>query len=171
MQCKYVSDQEQFNRLDYWMPPQEFEERKKGDCDDFALWTWRQLMAMGCRCRFVVGRAGRYGDGHAWVTLTKDEVDFIVEPFMASLGETFPRLSTVRYEPRVSVAWDGKQIQYYSHEKRLYNPSVREVLPLVWEWMCFWPRNWPNIIYWRLKRLCRLTITNWRSIPKKSKSV
>jgi hypothetical protein len=131
LQCRYVSDQEQFNRLDYWMPPQQFEELKKGDCDDIALWTWRQLMAMGCRFRFVVGRAGRYGDSHAWVTLTKDEVDFIVEPFMAWLGETFPRLSTVRYEPRVSVAWDGKQIQYYSHEKRLYSPSVREVLPLV----------------------------------------
>ena len=163
LDCRYVSDQEQFNRRDYWMPPEEFEQRKKGDCDDFALWTWRQLMAMGCHCRFVIGRAGRYGDGHAWVTLTKGETDFIVEPLMAWLGERFPRLSTVRYEPRVSVEWDGKQIHYYSHEKRLYNPSVREVLPLTWEWICFWPRKWPKIIYTPIKRLSRLAMTYWRS--------
>jgi hypothetical protein len=62
--------------------------------------------------------------GHRVVEARLDErsADVIVEPFMAWLGETFPRLSTVRYEPRVSVAWDGKQIQYYSHEKRFYNP-------------------------------------------------
>jgi Transglutaminase-like superfamily len=93
MQCRYVSDQEQFNKPDYWMPPEEFEQRKKGDCDDFALWTWRQLMAMGHRCRFVVGRAGRYGDGHAWVTLTEHETNFIVEPLSAWLGERFPCLA------------------------------------------------------------------------------
>jgi hypothetical protein len=36
-QCRYVSDQEQFNKIDNWMTPEQFEERKKGDCDDFAL--------------------------------------------------------------------------------------------------------------------------------------
>jgi predicted transglutaminase-like cysteine proteinase len=46
--CKYVSDEEQFDRKDYWMPPEEFEKSKKGDCDDFALWTWRQLLETGC---------------------------------------------------------------------------------------------------------------------------
>lgn len=37
--CKYVSDQKQFKVKDYWMPPDEFEKRKKGDCEDFAFWT------------------------------------------------------------------------------------------------------------------------------------
>ena len=166
MQCRYVSDQEQFNKPDYWMPPEEFEQRKRGDCDDFALWTWRQLMAMGSRCRFVVGRAGRYADGHAWVTLDEHESNFIIEPLMARLGERFPRLSTLRYEPRVSVEWDGRQVHYYSHEHRSYNPSVCELLPLIWEWICFWPRKWPRIIYWRIKRLSRLTTAYWRSTHK-----
>jgi hypothetical protein len=163
LQCKYVSDQEQFNKPDYWMPPQEFEQRKKGDCDDFALWTWRQLMAMGCQCRFVVGRAGRYGDGHASVTLEEKDINFLVEPLMVWLGQTFPSLSTVRYEPRVSVEWDGKQIRYYSHEKRSYNPSVRELLPLFWEWICFWPGRWPKMAYWRSKRWGRLAMNYWKS--------
>src|SRR5436309_871753 len=42
--CRFVSDKEQFGKDDYWMPPEEFEERRKGDCDDFALWAWRQLI-------------------------------------------------------------------------------------------------------------------------------
>src|SRR5438876_928552 len=45
--CRYVSDQEKCGRADYWMPPEEFELRKQGDCDDYALWVWRQLMIMG----------------------------------------------------------------------------------------------------------------------------
>ena len=56
--CKYVSDLEQFNREDYWMPPEEFEKERKGDCDDFALWTWRQMLEMGYEARYVVGRSG-----------------------------------------------------------------------------------------------------------------
>jgi hypothetical protein len=152
LECKYVSDQEQFNQPDYWMPPEEFESRKKGDCDDFALWTWRQLMALGYRCRFVIGSASRYGDGHAWTTLVQDGTTYLVEPMIVRVGEKFPRLSTLRYEPRVSVEWDGKQLHYYSHEKRFYNPSLREVLPLAWEWICFWPAKWPKIICWRIKR-------------------
>jgi hypothetical protein len=27
--CRYVSDQEQFNQADYWMPPEQFEKLKK----------------------------------------------------------------------------------------------------------------------------------------------
>ena len=41
--CRYASDQEQFGVKDHWMPPEEFERARRGDCDDFALWTWRQL--------------------------------------------------------------------------------------------------------------------------------
>jgi predicted transglutaminase-like cysteine proteinase len=37
--CRYVSDRAQFGRDDFWMPPEEFERRRQGDCDDFALWT------------------------------------------------------------------------------------------------------------------------------------
>jgi len=38
--CKYVSDKELFGKDDYRQPPEEFEKRKQGDCEDFALWTW-----------------------------------------------------------------------------------------------------------------------------------
>src|SRR6266478_1137994 len=44
--CRYVSDEEQFGKKEYWMPPQDFERSRKGDCEDFSLmrggnsWTW-----------------------------------------------------------------------------------------------------------------------------------
>ena len=35
--CEYVSDKDLFDKDEYWQPPEEFEQRKKGDCEDFAL--------------------------------------------------------------------------------------------------------------------------------------
>lgn len=136
--CDYVSDREQFHREDYWMPPEEFEERKKGDCDDFALWTWRQMLYLGYKARFVVGRAGKYGEGHAWVTIERDGKHYLVEPLMAVLGDTLPRLSTVRYEPRGSVEWDGQHVHYFVHEKREFRLPILAIPVLVGEWLLFW---------------------------------
>jgi len=70
--CEYVSDKELFGKKDYWQPPEEFEKRRKGDCEDFALWTWRQLLSMGYDARFIGGASGRYGEGHAWVEFFQD---------------------------------------------------------------------------------------------------
>src|SRR5258708_4353585 len=70
--CKQVSDKELFDKDDYWQPPEEFERLKKGDCDDFAFWTWRQFMDLGFDTRIVFGRVGRYGSGHAWVQFVRD---------------------------------------------------------------------------------------------------
>src|SRR5206468_9236743 len=53
--CRYVSDNEQFGVRDYWMPPEEFERRKRGDCECAALWAWRQLLQLRYDARFVVG--------------------------------------------------------------------------------------------------------------------
>lgn len=78
--CKYVPDQVQFQKPDYWQPPDEFEKIKKGDCDCFALWTWRELLDLGFDARFVTGRSGRYGEGHAWVQFVKDGRNFLVDP-------------------------------------------------------------------------------------------
>jgi hypothetical protein len=122
--CKYVPDEVQFHKSDYWQPPDEFEKTKRGDCDCFALWTWREFLDLGFDARFVTGRSGRYGEGHAWVQFAKDGRHFLVDPTMARLGNTIPPLSTLRYQPRFSVAWNGKQFSYYSHEARKSTPPV-----------------------------------------------
>jgi transglutaminase superfamily protein len=105
-----VPDEEQFGKLDYWQPPEHFEQTRKGDCEDFALWTWRQFLALGYDARFVGGPPGRYGIGHAWVTFESDGKHFLVEPQLVVMGETFPRLSTLNYHPKLSVSWDGEKI-------------------------------------------------------------
>jgi hypothetical protein len=71
--CKRVSDKEQVGKEDYWQPPEDFEKTKRGDCDDFALWTWRSVAFHGLRCPlYRGGRNGRFGRGHAWVEFFRD---------------------------------------------------------------------------------------------------
>ena len=140
--CKAVSDKEQFGKEDYWQPPEDFERTKKGDCDDFALWTWRQFLALGYDARFVVGEAGRYGTGHAWVEFFAQGKCFLVEPQLRVVGDKMPRLSTLQYRPQTSVAWNGHSISFYVHENRKSLPRLRQLIPLVGEWLRFWGWFW-----------------------------
>src|SRR5580765_2937921 len=54
--CEYVSDLELFREPDVWQHPAVFERRKRGDCEDFALWAWRKLAEIGVDAEFCVGR-------------------------------------------------------------------------------------------------------------------
>jgi hypothetical protein len=139
--CRYTSDQDQFGVRDHWMSPQQFEQTRQGDCDDFALWTCRQLLALGYSARFVVGSAGRYGDGHAWVSFRAQNRIFILEPLLAR-RRTFPRLDTLRYRPIVSVEATGSEIRFFEHAKRVIEPPFSIVVPLVPEWLQFRLRLW-----------------------------
>ena len=146
MTCRYVSDEELFGKEDYWQPPEDFERLRKGDCDDFALWTWRQLIELGYDARIVFGRHGRYGTGHAWVSFAKDGKQFLVEPQYRWVGNTFPRLTTLRYQPRISAAWDGSKISFFSHQARKFNPTMETILPLLTEWFFTWIPYWASAI-------------------------
>lgn len=166
--CQYVSDQELFDKRDYWQPPEDFEKRRKGDCEDFALWTWRQLLNMGYDARFIGGSAGRYGSGHAWVEYFQDGRCFLLEPLCSRLGYTIPRLLTLRYEPRISVSWDGETIRYFSHKKPDSRVGWRILGPLIPEYLVFWVSFWvlnvfriPRILCDALRRnMCKPE--NWK---------
>ncbi len=148
LDCRYVSDLEQFGQRDYWQSPELFEELKRGDCEDFALWTWRQLLAMNYNdARFVAGTSGRYGAGHAWVTFEKEGAHYIVESLAAPLGLKLPQLSGIRYRPHFSVGWDGENISYYEHTSKRFTPSFAEGASLFGEWFYFWLRFWPKLAY------------------------
>lgn len=153
--CKGVSDKEQFGREDYWQPPEHFEQTKKGDCDDFALWTWRQLLDLGYDARVVFGQHGRYGIGHAWAQFSENGKTFLVEPQLSILGERIPRLSSLRYHPRFSVAWDGETISYYQHDRTRNQLALSQLAALFPEylgmWVPFWSRNASKIprMLWR----------------------
>ena len=142
--CRYVSDREQFGVRDHWMPPQQFEQTRRGDCEDFALWTWRQLLSLGYSARFVVGMAGGYGEGHAWVTFRAHDQVFIVEPLLARYRK-FPRLETLRYRPAISVEITGSHVKFFDHAKRVHEPPFRVVAPFVLEWLVFRLRILPRL--------------------------
>lgn len=116
---------------------------------NFSLWTWREFLAMGYDARFVAGRHGRYGIGHAWVTFKKDGKRYLVEPQLRFVGETFPRLSTLRYQPKFSVAWDGEKVSFYSHGPSKMELSPRVLIPLIPEWI--W--GWSRFLLWAAPRI------------------
>jgi len=151
--CKGVADKEQFGRDDYWQPPEDFEQTRKGDCEDFALWTWRQLLDFGYDTRVVFGRHGRYGIGHAWFQFFSADKCYLVEPQMSSLGETLPRLTTLRYQPKFSVEWHEGKLSYYQHAERKPNTHPFELARLLPEYFAIWGWFW---------------IQNWWKIPRKA---
>ena len=161
--CKYVPDEVQFGKKDYWQPPDEFEKNKRGDCDCFALWTWREFLALGFDARFVLGRSGRYGEGHAWVQFAKDGKHFLVDPTWARAGNTMPRLSTLRYQPRFSVAWDGNRLSYYSHEANRTIPPVLKLISFAPDWLIFWVWAWAWALVLWPRYLYRRILSNSRS--------
>jgi len=158
--CRGVSDQELFGKEDYWQPPEEFEKHKAGDCEDFSLWTWRQLLALGFEARIVFGRHGRYGIGHAWVMFFRDGKCFLVEPQARYLGLQLPRLSTLRYEPKFSVGWNGETLRYYAHkDDPEFHPRWNLIIPLLPEWIRIWGGFWLSFVfrypYAKVKKLLR----------------
>ncbi len=73
---------------DYWQLPEDFERVRIGDCADFSLWAWRQLLAMGYTARFTGGRMGKLQAGHAWVTFEKSGRFYLLESPGADVGYT-----------------------------------------------------------------------------------
>ncbi len=144
--CRYISDYEQFGKIDYWLPPDEFEKTKKGDCEDYALWAWRQMMYLGYKSRYVVGYSGKYGEGHAWVTIEKEGKYYVVEALASSLGEKLPRLRGIYYKPEMSVEYDGDRFKFYKHQETNFNSSIRIAVSLAVEWVLFWVWFWCKII-------------------------
>lgn len=56
---EYITDQEHFGKADYWQNPYEFSTYKKGDCEDYAIAKYYDLMNIGMpedRLLVVYGR-------------------------------------------------------------------------------------------------------------------
>jgi hypothetical protein len=107
--CEYVSDLDQFHEPDLWQQPCAFEQSRRGDCEDFALWAWRKLVEMGVDAEFYVGRV-MCGDDplsarpHAWVVYRVDD-EFLFEPAACVSQQIIQPLSEVRdrYVPHFAV--------------------------------------------------------------------
>jgi hypothetical protein len=56
LSCEYVRDPELFHEADFWQHPRTFEQLRRGDCEDHALWAWRKLVELGYDADLVSGR-------------------------------------------------------------------------------------------------------------------
>lgn len=95
--CRYINDMDQFKRPDWWIHPVEFEELKRGDCEDHALWAWRVLHDLGHDVRFMVGLCE--GESHAWVQMYTDEDCYVLE---ATAKGDMPDYIVEKYVPEYS---------------------------------------------------------------------
>ena len=155
--CHYVSDLKQFGVDDYWMPPEQFEKRRQGDCEDFALWVWRQLIAMGKKDpRFVTGILQPNHRGHAWITFREGCRGFLIEATTPRLSGRLPRLQATRYVPVISVAWENEKMVYYEHTPRKFRPSFGLLVSLQIEKNFFWIKTRPKYCYAWLRYKIRL---------------
>jgi predicted transglutaminase-like cysteine proteinase len=80
-----VSDLELYHKRDFWQHPSVFEDLKRGDCEDFALWAWRKLTELGIDAELCVGRViardrPDINYQHAWVVYRADETEYLFEP-------------------------------------------------------------------------------------------
>ncbi len=147
MTCSYKSDKEQFDKDDYWMPPNDFEKSRLGDCDDFALYTWRQFIEMGYKSRYTIGLGGRYEIGHAWVTLSIGGKNFFVEP-LARKVKKLPRFFQLRYKPDISAEFIENKMIYYKHKIPNYYPTLKDIVYYGVEWLLFYASLIPKSIYY-----------------------
>jgi hypothetical protein len=119
--CEYVGDLALFNEKDFWQHTVTFEELRKGDCEDHALWAWRKLKELGIPAEFVVGRSGpataRGNHAHAWIQLELSGQPCLMETVANKRQQmTFP-LDDVRrkYCPAYSVDTNLITYRYGGH--------------------------------------------------------
>ena len=117
-QCAFKTDQELFGVSEYWQHPEEFEGRRAGDCDDFAVWAWRKFAELGLDTELMVGmwREGS-DDGaarHAWVVYHTPDGGFLLEAVNRHPPLQIRPLAAVRheYEPHFSVDQHLRQRVY-----------------------------------------------------------
>src|SRR5262245_49580878 len=110
LECEYVSDIDLFDKRDHWQHPSVFEQLRRGDCEDFALWAWRKLVEIGLEAEFQVGRVvcGATADvdrQHAWVVYRIEGTEYLFEPAARERTEMIrPLIEAMdRYVPHFAV--------------------------------------------------------------------
>src|SRR5262245_60396468 len=110
LDCQYVTDVDLFREGDLWQHPSAFEVLRRGDCEDFALWTWRKLGDVGIDAEFFVGRVRGESEAgaerqHAWVVYRLDGDEFLFEPAAKDRQQMIRLLEDARehYVPHFAV--------------------------------------------------------------------
>jgi hypothetical protein len=133
--CEYVHDQDLFNTADFWQHPTTFEQIRRGDCEDHALWAWRKLREIGLPAEFFVGRwlaEGEPAEGlHAWVVFQERGEEHLLECVSKERRGMAQPLHRVRndYVPHFSVDGDLRLSMYGGFVQYLQRRSGRPKPP------------------------------------------
>jgi len=108
--CQYETDANLFREADYWQHPHTFEQLRRGDCEDFALWAWRKLAELGVDAELCVGRVIAIARPdieyqHAWVVYRLDGTAYLFEPAALTPSKMIRPLAEVmdEYVPHFAV--------------------------------------------------------------------
>ena len=108
----YVPDERLYGEADRWQIPTVFERIRQGDCEDFALWVWAQLMRMNIDARFMLG--GLFSDdlNHAWVCIYGRGGVEIFECTPSRFNVPIRAENAPEYRPILSI---DKSLTWYDH--------------------------------------------------------
>lgn len=116
--CTFVPDIDEFGIADHWQHPSEFEERRRGDCDDHSIWAWTKLIELGLHAKLFSGTwlPGHVGqEAHAWVVFTDSAgEEWLLESTFKDTKRIVQRADQVRtlYQPHFSVDEHCKVLCY-----------------------------------------------------------
>jgi len=116
LECDYVQDIVQFLKKEHWQHPVEFEQTKKGDCEDSALWVWRKLVELGYQAEFVVGMwvGDTRHSAHAWVVFDDKGERYLFETVIKDRKKMITPLNDIgpSYIPFAAVNGEFKRCAY-----------------------------------------------------------
>ena len=114
-ECDYIHDRVLFMKQDFWQHPLTFEQLRKGDCEDHALWAWRKLKEVGVSAQFIVGHTQPAGY-HAWVVFRLGDGHYLLETTNKSGLMIYPLVQTKRYyKPEVGI---DHQLRMYRYSRK-----------------------------------------------------
>ena len=126
LDCEYIHDDVLFNEPDFWQHPRTFENLRKGDCEDHAIWAWRKLVELGLEAELVSGDWQPPGDtpgGHVWVRFRQNGEDFILESVGSSRERMVRPFSVAKaeYIPHAGVDHKFQHYAYFGSLRRFRN--------------------------------------------------
>ena len=138
-ECHYETDTSLFHESDYWQHPRTFEQLRRGDCEDFALWAWRKMVELRMDADLVIGRRvppGAENSRHAWVLFRDGTDEYVFEPVMRDRALAVRRVTSVRaeYIPEFGVTGDRRRFYfagyaYFLQNRRLGQPRSSAAAP------------------------------------------
>ena len=116
--CEYAHDMALFQERDFWQHPRTFEQLRRGDCEDHALWAWRKCVELGIDAELVSGQqlsesgVSEEHSGHVWVVLKRDDQLYLFETAAKSKDRMLKPLNDVRAEYRPEVGVDSSKNRF-----------------------------------------------------------